>query len=57
MVVKAPFSEFRASFRGQPAPEAPPLNPAVIQAIGFLISDKQAGVFKLEIESIQAYRD
>jgi NADH dehydrogenase [ubiquinone] 1 alpha subcomplex assembly factor 1 len=57
MVVKVPFSEFRASFRGQPAPDAPPLNPGVIQAIGFLIADKQAGSFKLEVESIQAYRD
>ena len=57
MVIKAPFSEFRASFRGQPAPDAPPLNPGVIQAIGLLIADKQAGPFELEVESIQAYRD
>jgi len=56
MVVKAPFGEFKASFRGQPAPEAPPLNPAVIQAIGFLIADKQAGSFRFDVESIQAYR-
>lgn len=57
MLIKAPFSEFKASFRGQSAPDAPPLNPGVIQAIGFLIADKQAGVFTLEIQSIQAYRD
>lgn len=57
MIVKAPFSEFKASFRGQPSPEAPPLNPGVIQAIGFLIADKQAGEFKLEVESIQAYAE
>ena len=57
MIIQAPFSEFRASFRGQPAPDAPPLNPGVIQAIGFLIADKQAGSFKFEVESIQAYRD
>ncbi len=57
MLIKAPFSEFRPFFRGQPAPDAPPLNPGVIQAIGFLISDKQAGAFKFQIESIQAYRD
>jgi len=56
MIIKAPFSEFKASFRGQPSPEAPPLNPGVIQAIGFLIADKQAGAFKLEVKSIQAYR-
>jgi monofunctional biosynthetic peptidoglycan transglycosylase len=57
VVIQAPFSEFRASFRGQPAPEAPPLNPGVIQAVGLLIADKQAGPFRLEVESIQAYRD
>jgi monofunctional biosynthetic peptidoglycan transglycosylase len=57
MLIKAPFSEFRASFRGQPAPDAPPLNPGVIQAIGFLIADKQAGLFEFQVESIQAYRD
>ena len=57
MLIKAPFSEFKASFRGQPSPEAPPFNPGVIQAIGFLIADKQAGAFKLEVESIQAYKE
>jgi len=57
MLIKAPFSEFKAFFRGQPVSDAPPLNPAVIQAIGFLIADKQAGAFKLEVQSIQAYSD
>jgi NADH dehydrogenase [ubiquinone] 1 alpha subcomplex assembly factor 1 len=57
ILIKAPFSEFKASFRGQPAPDAPSLNPGVIQAIGFLISDKQAGSFEFQVESIQAYRD
>ena len=57
MLIKAPFSEFKASFRGQPSPEAPPLNPGVIQAIGFLIADKQAGAFELQVESIQAYKE
>lgn len=55
MIIKAPFSEFKASFRGQPSPEAPPLNPGVIQSVGLLIADKQAGAFKLQVESIQAY--
>jgi len=57
MQIKAPFSEFKAFFRGQAVSDAPPLNPAVIQAIGLLIADKQAGAFKFEVESIQAYRD
>lgn len=57
MTVRAPFSEFKASFRGQPVADAPPFNPAVIQAIGLLIADKQAGAFRFAIESIQVYRD
>lgn len=57
MVVKAPFSEFNASFRGQQVPDAPPLNPGVIQSVGLLIAGKQSGAFKLEIEWIQAYSD
>jgi len=57
MVVKAPFSAFTASFRGQQVPDAPPLNPGVIQSVGFLIADRQAGAFKLQVEWIQAYRD
>jgi NADH dehydrogenase [ubiquinone] 1 alpha subcomplex assembly factor 1 len=57
IVVKAPFSEFKASFRGQQVPDAPPLNPGVIQSVGLLIADKQAGAFKLQVEWIQAYRD
>ena len=57
MTIKAPFNEFKASFRGQPVPDALPLNPAVIQSVGILIADKQAGVFRLDVQSIQAYRD
>jgi len=57
MVIKAPFGEFKASFRGQPVPDAPAFNPGVIQSVGLLIADKQAGPFKLAIDWIQAYRD
>jgi NADH dehydrogenase [ubiquinone] 1 alpha subcomplex assembly factor 1 len=57
MVVKAPFGEFKASFRGQAVPDAPPFNPGVIQSVGLLIADKQAGAFKLEIAWIQAYAE
>jgi len=57
MVIKAPFGEFRASFRGQQVPDAPPLNPGVVQSVGLLIADKQAGAFKLQIEWIQVYKD
>ena len=53
--LRFPFSAFRASFRGRTVPDAPPLDPANIASIGFLISDRQAGPFRLEIERVDAY--
>lgn len=53
--VRFPFSQFRATFRGRAVPGEPPLDPSGIASIGFLISDKQAGPFRLEIASISAY--
>jgi monofunctional biosynthetic peptidoglycan transglycosylase len=50
-----PFSKFKASFRGRRFAEAPPLDPARITSIGVLISDKQAGQFRLEIAWIAAF--
>jgi monofunctional biosynthetic peptidoglycan transglycosylase len=56
-MLRFPFAEFEASFRGRPVPEAPPLDPARIASIGVLISDKQAGPFHLEIARIAAYSE
>lgn len=53
--LRFPFSEFRASFRGRVVPEAPELDPARIVSLGMLISDKQEGPFRLEIDRIGAY--
>ncbi len=53
--VPLPFSSFAPKFRGRPVPDAPPLDPARIVTVGFLISDKQAGPFALEIGSVAAY--
>ena len=53
--LRLPFSEFRASFRGRVVPEAPELDPARIVSLGLLISDKQEGPFRLEIDRIGAY--
>lgn len=55
--VHFPFTEFQASFRGRVVPEAPPLDPARITSIGVLISDKQAGQFRLEIAWIGAFSE
>lgn len=55
--IRFPFSAFQPSFRGRDVPGAPPLDPSKIATIGFLISDKQAGEFRLEIDRIMAYRE
>jgi monofunctional biosynthetic peptidoglycan transglycosylase len=55
--VRFPFSEFVASFRGRVVSDALPLNPARIASIGLLISDKQAGPFRLEIAWLAAYAE
>ena len=57
MDVTMPFSDFTPSFRGRIVSDAPPLDPSRIFQIGFLISEKQEGSFRLEIESIEVYVD
>jgi monofunctional biosynthetic peptidoglycan transglycosylase len=54
--VRLPFQNFKASFRGRALPNEPPLDPAKLVSVGILISDKQAGPFRLEIKSIEAVR-
>jgi hypothetical protein len=53
---RLPFKQFVPTFRGRVLTDAPPLNPASVTSMGFLIADKQAGAFQLEIESIRAMR-
>ena len=53
--IKIPFQQLRATYRGQEVPNAPPMDPAKIRRIGLLISEKQEGPFRLEIERIGAY--
>jgi monofunctional biosynthetic peptidoglycan transglycosylase len=50
-----PFAGFSASFRGKPVPGAPVLHPEQIRQIGFLLADKQPGLFRLEIAWIKSY--
>lgn len=49
-----PFSRFEATFRGARTPGAPPLAPGAVRSIGFVIGDRQAGDFRLEIRCIAA---
>jgi monofunctional biosynthetic peptidoglycan transglycosylase len=50
------FSDFVPTFRGRVLTDVPPLNPTKVNSVGFLISDKQAGPFRLEIGWIKAAR-
>jgi len=44
-----PFQDFRATFRGQEPPDAPPLDTGTIKQVGFLIADRREGAFRLEV--------
>ena len=55
--IRVPFNEFVPVYRGTIVPDAPKLDPARISQIGFMISNKQAGPFELEIDWIKAYQE
>lgn len=50
---RLPLKAFVASFRGRVLANEPPLTPAKVTSVGFLISDQQAGAFQLEIAWIK----
>ena len=54
--IRVPFSEFVPTFRGRILSNVSPISPDQIQQVGFLISDKQAGNFRIEIDWIKAYK-
>ena len=55
LVVRAPFNEFAARFRGRAKSDAPAVTSSEIKSFGFLIADKQEGPFTLEIAWIKGY--
>ncbi|TVR16717.1 MAG: CIA30 family protein [Balneolaceae bacterium] len=54
VITHLPFSQFKAVFRGRDVPDAPPPDLQNIKEFGFLISNSQAGNFRLEIAEILA---
>ena len=54
LTIDAPFSSFIPMLMGQKT-SAPPIDRANIKTFGFLISDKQEGPFRLEIDWIGGY--
>ena len=57
IIIRVLFNECVPVFRGRLLDDVEPISPERIQQVGFLISDKQAGLFKLEIDWIKAYKD
>jgi monofunctional biosynthetic peptidoglycan transglycosylase len=55
MIVRLPFDAFTPVFRGRVIEDAPALDVSQIKRIGFMIADKQAGHFRLEIAWVKAY--
>ncbi|NDJ54335.1 MAG: CIA30 family protein [Chloroflexi bacterium] len=51
--VSIPFDAFEARMFGTKVP-APALNPQMLRSVGFIISDKQEGAFRLEIDHVKA---
>jgi monofunctional biosynthetic peptidoglycan transglycosylase len=50
--VELPLRAFKASFRGRPLPNEPPLDASRINVIGVLLGDKKPGPFRLEVRRI-----
>ena len=51
--IDLPFEEFVPTFRGRVLRDVDPLDPSRIATIGFLISDQQAGPFRLDVAWIR----
>lgn len=56
ITIRIPFNECVPVFRGRVLDGVEPLSANRIKQIGFLISDKQSGLFKIEIDNIKAYK-
>ena len=54
--VKLPLDKFVATSFGRVVKDAGPVDPKEINGLGFLLGDKKAGPFKMEVESIKVAR-
>jgi len=55
IVVKVPFERFQPTYHGRVLDNVPKAQAAQLRSVGFLISDKQEGAFRLQIDWIKAY--
>jgi monofunctional biosynthetic peptidoglycan transglycosylase len=54
--VRLPLDKFRATSFGRLVKDAGPVDPQEVNGLGFLLGDKKAGPFKLEVEWIKVVR-
>jgi len=54
--VKVPLDKFEATSFGRPVKDAGAVKPEEVNALGFLLGDKKAGPFKMEVEWIKVER-
>ena len=54
-VIRLPFTEFRPTFRGRVLTGIGPLHGGDVRQVGFLVGDKQAGAFVLEVGWMKAF--
>ncbi len=54
--VIVPLDKFEATSFGRVVKDAGVVNPEEVNSLGFMLSDKKAGPFKLEVESISLGR-
>jgi len=54
--VKVPLDNFEATSFGRPVKDAGAVKPEEVNALGFVLGDKKAGPFKMEIEWIKVVR-
>lgn len=57
VVVKVPFERFVPTYHGRTLNDVPDAQADQLRSVGFLISDKQPGPFRLQIDWIKAYVD
>ena len=51
-----PFTGFKASYRGRLLPDHPKIDTSRIAQIGLMISDKQKGIFRLEVNRMALFQ-
>ena len=55
--IKVPLDKFEATSFGRPVKDAGAVKPEEVNALGFLLGDKKAGPFKMEIEWVKVERE